>query len=394
MRVFLLVLFISLGYVSVAQVQTGVTPTGKHARWIEGVKQLFKKKEKTEVKARKAKEKKDQLQEDLAQLDTAGLDSASFRLGGISYDGVAYDSAGVPLNANINEKAAEERLSSAMNNQLPAGTSSELQELNELGQPTAPNANMPGLPGDQSALNQSVPGQESVPGAGGVGGESASSLLLAMNKPNVNPGAMTVGKATLLMNNIGMEKFQAARQALDPLKEVYSVVPSIDKAKDDGIKKQSLEGQPLYKRFYLGGNFSLPSTDPLKIDADIQAGFRVNRKVETGVTFSWRETFVKKDSIITGPDNVSGYGLFVKYLFPKGFFLYTEGGRLRDLGFFESSETDVRWQYRYLIGGGKELQISSYVRLTISVLYDLNYRNNDLSPLPFVWRIGYKIGAQ
>ncbi|MEM9337674.1 MAG: hypothetical protein AAGA66_03035, partial [Bacteroidota bacterium] len=77
--------------------------------------------------------------------------------------------------------------------------------------------------------------------------------------------------------NVKPEEFTKSQVSLKAAKKKYATLPNLEK-QEEGIRKQSLEGTPWKKRIYLGGNFTIQSTDPFIVDADIRLGYRFNKK--------------------------------------------------------------------------------------------------------------------
>ncbi|MEM6815076.1 MAG: hypothetical protein AAF600_11950 [Bacteroidota bacterium] len=58
---------------------------------------------------------------------------------------------------------------------------------------------------------------------------------------------------------------------------------------------------------------------------------------------------------------------------------------------FGESERSATHESAYLLGVGRKFSLGKKIKLSVLMLYDLNYRNNNLNQRPFVPRIGYSI---
>lgn len=195
-------------------------------------------------------------------------------------------------------------------------------------------------------------------------------------------------------NNLKEKEMAKAQVKLAAMKKKYISMPDMNKP-EEGIKRNSLKGQPLINRIYLGGNFNIESTAPLVLDTDFQLGYKFNKKFTLGVGFNWRESLSRKDSL---PSNITengyGYSCFSSYDIAKGFFAYAEYSAVKEASLLGSEKQTDFWQYEYLIGVGKKFSLFEFMDLTTNVLYDINHRNNSLHALPFILRIGYSFSLR
>ncbi len=189
--------------------------------------------------------------------------------------------------------------------------------------------------------------------------------------------------------NIDPEEFAKSQLSLQSLKEKYVKLPNLEK-EEKGIKRNSLRGSPLKKRFFLGGHFTVQSTSPFVIDSDIRPGFRVNKKFSLGAGFIVRKSFTSDSLAIVG--DAYGYSFFADYSITEAFFFTTEYQSQKEASIFQETNQSVPWQRAYLAGIGKSFSLSSKAGASVSFLYDFNYKNNTLNVRPFQVRIGYKIG--
>ncbi|MEO9484859.1 MAG: hypothetical protein ABJG47_15475 [Ekhidna sp.] len=188
---------------------------------------------------------------------------------------------------------------------------------------------------------------------------------------------------------ISPEEFTKSQVALKEAKRKYSTIPDLSR-EEEGIKRQSLKGKPLKDRLFLNGNVTIQSTTPVILDSNIQLGYRWNKSLSTGAGLIIREQLSNRDSTsLTG--DAHGISLFANYDIMKGFFLYGEYQIVKNKSLFQESSKIASWQYAALMGAGRRFVISRNVSLSISLLYDFNYKKNKLNQRPLVPRIGYNI---
>ena len=191
--------------------------------------------------------------------------------------------------------------------------------------------------------------------------------------------------------NVDPKEFSKSQVSLAAAKEKFVELPDLSK-EEEGIKRNSLKGEPLKNRIFLNGNVALQSTDPIIIDLNIQLGYRWTKKLSSGIGVILREQFSNDSdstSSITGDSH--GLSFFTNYDIAKGFFLYGEFQAVNSRSLFAESSQASSWEYAVLAGIGRRFQISSKISLSVSLLYDLNYRNNTLNRRPLTPRIGYNI---
>ena len=189
--------------------------------------------------------------------------------------------------------------------------------------------------------------------------------------------------------NISPEEFTKSQLSLKAAKEKYAVVPDLSK-EEEGVKQKSLEGTPLKERIFLNGNITIQSTDPVILDSNVQLGYRWNQSFSTGMGLMLREQLNNRDSTsLTG--DAHGFSLFANYDILKGFFLYSEYQLVQNKSLFQESTASTSWQYAALAGIGRRFNITRKVSLSVSLLYDFNYKNNTLNQRPLTPRIGYQV---
>ncbi len=189
--------------------------------------------------------------------------------------------------------------------------------------------------------------------------------------------------------NISPEEFTKSQLSLKSAKGKYSAIPDLSK-EEEGIKRKSLEGTPFKNRLFLNGNIAIQSTDPVILDANIQLGYQCTKSLATGIGLIFREQINNRDSTsLTG--DAHGFSSFASYDIAKGFFIYSEYQLVKNTSLFQESNLPSRWQYAALLGAGRKFNISKKISLSVSLLYDFNYKNNTLNQRPLVPRIGYNV---
>lgn len=189
--------------------------------------------------------------------------------------------------------------------------------------------------------------------------------------------------------NVNPDEFTKSQLTIKYAKEKYAQLPNLEK-KEEGIKRNSLKGKPLKNRLFLTGNIAVQSTDPLVVDMNIQIGYQWNKKLSSGVGLLLREQLSNRDSTsLTG--DAHGFSIFTNYDIMKGFFLYGEYQRVINKPLIGESSKPASWQYSLLLGAGRRFQLGKKVTLSVSLLYDLNYKNNTLNRRPLVPRVGYQV---
>lgn len=191
------------------------------------------------------------------------------------------------------------------------------------------------------------------------------------------------------IQNIPPEEMVRSQAKMYVAKKTYSSLPNLEK-EEEGIKRKSLEETPAGKRIFVGGHVTVQSTSPLILDSDVRVGYKLSRKVSAGVGFIIREQFSDKANRLTG--DAHGYALFVNYDIKAAFFAYAEYQGVKNKSLFSETEEVATWEYAHLLGLGRSFQLGKKVSASMILLYDFNYKNNDLNPGPLMFRFGYQIG--
>ena len=135
----------------------------------------------------------------------------------------------------------------------------------------------------------------------------------------------------------------------------------------------------------------LQSTDPLVLDANIQLGYQWTKKLSTGIGLLYREQFTSSDSTASVTGDAYGWSVFINYDIAKGFFVYGEAQQVINQPIFGETNLVKAKEYAYLLGAGRKFSIGKRAKLSVMMLYDLNYKNNNLNQRPLVPRIGYSV---
>jgi len=188
--------------------------------------------------------------------------------------------------------------------------------------------------------------------------------------------------------NVSPEQFAESQLSMKVAKEKFSSLPDLEK-EEEGIKRNSLEGSPFRKRLFVGGHITIQATGPLILDSDIRVGYKFNKAVSLGTGLILREQFSDRSTTLTG--DAHGYSFFVSDHLTDTYFLYGEYQAVKNRSLFQESNMPVFWEYAYLVGGGRTFKFSSKVTGSLSLLYDLNFKNNNLNARPLVVRFGYRI---
>ncbi len=393
LRIAFLSFFLLFTQMLVAQIKVGATPTGKHARAINRAGEAreetkrrkaevkrYKKQLKEQKRARKLyREKYDSLRS--VRMDSLNLSRLSIK-DSISIQEEILNQTDFPLEyKELILNPVELRIDSTA---FVGVDSVALERGGTLAEDVAKEH----LPDE---LNQSEDPLANLanPMDGGLSNPSGSTSLPSIKPPSKpNPNLVKPDQAQVLFKKIDPEQFQNAQSNIQKLKKKYSELPDT-RYPEEGVKRNSLEDKPFKNRLYLGGNLGIQSTDPFILDTNLQLGYWINKKWLGGVGIILREQFSNDStSRITGDGY--GYSFFTRYDVPKGFFAWAEIERQIDRSLFSNEQEETRiWQSAYLVGVGREFKIG-IVQMMSMILYDFNYRNNDLNARPIVFKFGVR----
>lgn len=229
-------------------------------------------------------------------------------------------------------------------------------------------------------------------------GFQTSALDMQGNLPKVDYSGVTD-----LLGNLDPGEMLKGQSQLEAEKKVFSELPNLDK-KEEGVERESMKGTPFIKRIFLNGFLNLSVFDPPVMDVDLQIGYNITKKLSAGGGIFFRENFKDRPTLTTGDSH--GYTGFANYDFLKGFFLYAEYRASISKSIFkkespttnpfqsstnEEKDSKPIWEHAPMAGIGRGIKISNSIIITMTVLYDFNWRNNALYSRPFVFRLGYQI---
>ena len=393
-----------------AQVKVGGTPTGKHAKAINTAKQT---REEAKQRRAEAKHLKQRLKEQkkAKKLYTKKYDSIrSQRLDSLEITVLTKEDS-IAISEEVLSQTNfppeyEEFILRPIKPDLtfdPKLDSTSVQGMDSValakGEALAEDVAKEYLPDELNAeqdpldgLNNPLEGGLSNP-TDGLSNSTGNTTLPAVKTPSKpNPNLIKPDQAQALFKKIDPEQFQKAQADIQKLKKKYSELPDT-RYPEEGKKRNSLEDLPFQKRLYFGGNLNVQSTDPFILDNNLQLGYWINKKWLGGVGVILREQF-GNDATASVTGDGYGYSLFTRYDIPKGFFAWAEVERQVNRSLFNNEQGgNSTWQSAYLGGVGREFKIG-FVQMMSMILYDFNYRNNDLNARPIVFKFGVRFNKK
>lgn len=186
-------------------------------------------------------------------------------------------------------------------------------------------------------------------------------------------------------------KIKEVQSKIGTLKKKYAYMPNSNDL-DNAIKRTSLEGESLWKRAVIGGNFNIGKTNPLSIDISPVIGYKVNKLFEIGVTGAYRTQFkADRNGINARHDNVYGYSVFANHMVFKNFFGYVEGERLNTASLYTES-LKREWKQTLLIGLGRKFNVAKWLEMQAMVLVNVLHDNQDgLYNSPIVFKTAVRL---
>jgi len=375
-----LLLFCSLSMV--AQVETNVNVTGRHAGALNQAKGSKQTAEQRREQARRLQQQAKARELYKQRYDSMLVDSVAFR------DISAEDSLAISKYI-LNDTDFPQEYAELLRNPISFDEELDTSQADSVALANAASVledqASQFLPDELGATSDPM-GQFSNP----VGDQSG-----AVNKipSRPNPNLVKPEAAQALFKKVDMEQFQEAQADVQKLKKKYSELPDT-RYPEQGTKRNSLADHPFKERLYFGGNISLQSTDPLILSSNLQVGYWIKKKWLTGLSFTIREQFTAQDSTSTISGDGHGYSLFTRYDIPKGFFAWGEAEWQIDKSILGGEQTQsIGWQRAMLVGIGREFRLG-FVQMNSMILYDFNYQNNTLNPRPWVFRIGVQFSKK
>ncbi|MEM7549395.1 MAG: hypothetical protein AAF363_06970 [Bacteroidota bacterium] len=196
----------------------------------------------------------------------------------------------------------------------------------------------------------------------------------------------------LLSNN---ETMEGVKNQMSSLKKKYSSVPNASDL-STAIKRNSMEKEQFKDRLVFGGNFQINSTDPFSIDASPTVGYMINRKWQAGFGVNYRRTF-GNDSIANVAEDLWSIRTFTSYTIWKGFFGYAEYER--SFQRINNSNNDAEQDNKRYegvdainLGLGRSFKFTRKVSGTVLLTYDLIHETGEsVNRRPFNVRFGFQI---
>lgn len=201
-----------------------------------------------------------------------------------------------------------------------------------------------------------------------------------------DPNMLSPNEIQEIITMTDPEEFAKQQIKNQLLKKKFSSMPD-QRNLEGGVKKNSLENAPFKKRIYVGGVLNIESTDPFVMDIGLQVGYWINKNWLAGVGMTMREQFGNATSL---KGDSWGNSFFTRYNLLVGFFAYSELQHQIEGSLFKK-EADVlispEWEKAYLMGIGKEFKLG-IVQMSLSILYDFNWRYNDIYSRSITTRVG------
>ena len=170
-----------------------------------------------------------------------------------------------------------------------------------------------------------------------------------------------------------IDQMEHLNNKLANLKKKYAAI-SNPTDMDTAKRRNSLQGRPMDERIILGGNFDVQMTDPVLVDLSPLVGFRLNKKLSTGLGGTYRvDLTFDTNSLNTQYDpQVYGFNAFVSYDILKQFFVYGQYDYLSQKEQDESVPGEVRvWESGVMAGIGRSFKVHSKIMGTVMLLYNV-----------------------
>lgn len=183
-------------------------------------------------------------------------------------------------------------------------------------------------------------------------------------------------------------EIQSLQTEMNDLKKVYSKVSDSEDL-TTAVKQTSLEEERFGKRLVFGGNFNIGRSDPFSLDLSPLIGYRINTLFTVGISGSYRAQ-IEQDilSFQNGDQTTYGYSFFAAHKVYRQFFGYLEGENKATISKTENGQFTT-WEQGLLGGVGREIIISTKLKLQVLVLYNFLYDNSSsLYNSPVVFKTG------
>ena len=185
------------------------------------------------------------------------------------------------------------------------------------------------------------------------------------------------------------QQISEVQSQMTDLKRKYASVPNSNDL-STATKRNSLKGEPLWERFFLGGNFNIIKTEPFTMDISPLLGYRINKAFEAGFTAIYRNQFGANTTSIQ-EYSVYGYGIFANHSFYKNYFAYLEGEKISSIPPLDVTKTRS-WKETLLLGIGRKFKITKWLEMQAIIAVNLLHKNSDqLYSSPVVFKTGIRI---
>ncbi len=194
-------------------------------------------------------------------------------------------------------------------------------------------------------------------------------------------------KSRLLVNDVIEENFEQVGTAFEEIRSYKNKYAKVNSNLDveAGIEKpvRHIEGM---KRFFFGGQLQLIPGDPLSLDFDPMAGYRLNTRLSVGIGGTFRYDLKSGEKYFPGMDKEPVYGFngFAEYTFFKSIYLH---GQVERMSIYNASGSKI-WQTNYMAGIGKSVRIKKNLSMDVLILYHFNHKDNTTYNSPLQIKVG------
>lgn len=187
-----------------------------------------------------------------------------------------------------------------------------------------------------------------------------------------------------------MQEIQQVQEHMGVIKQKYNEVTDSQDL-SSAVKRTSLEGEPVWKRLVLGGNFNVSKTNPLNVDFSPIVGYKFNKLFEAGVSAAYRTQFkANQYQISQSNEEIFGFSVFASHMVFRSFFGYVESERMRKSGSILEIPTS-NWHQTFLIGIGKRFSLTSWLEMQSIITVNLLHDNKDgIYNNPVVFKTGLR----
>ena len=186
-------------------------------------------------------------------------------------------------------------------------------------------------------------------------------------------------------------QLQEVHSKMSSLKKKYSFVPNSDSL-STAKKRSSLEGESLWKRLVIGGNFNISETNPVAVDLSPVLGYKINKLFEVGISGMYRTRFGLNARSHSSEKTTYGYSIFANHLVYKNFFGQLEGQRHHTTTKGVLEKPGKFWEESLFLGIGRKFKVTGWLEMQALVVYDVLH-DNRTSPYksPIIFKTGFRI---